>query len=177
MAVKDIMDLPFPDDEVDNIHEIDYENLAKEGKEGIIFDLDNTLSPWQQERLDKEVTELFWHLRDLGFRIGILTNGNGSKVRSHLQNLSYPVIFNASKPRRKGFKQMLNHLEVTPEQAVMIGDQLLTDVLGANRLNIHSILVRPVKPGQEYLLTKINRVLENLLLGGRKIFRFLGRLF
>ncbi|MFP4588805.1 MAG: YqeG family HAD IIIA-type phosphatase [Candidatus Acetothermia bacterium] len=176
MAVKSFFASLFPDQEADSIFDINYERFAHQGKKGLIFDLDNTLGAWQRDHLDEEVMNLLDEVRELDLKVGILSNGRGKNIRSLLEELPYPVIFNASKPRRQGYREMLKRLGLKPDEVVMIGDQLLTDILGANRMNMHSILVRPLDPGYEYQLIKLNRLLEWMLFSCRDLYFYLKRL-
>jgi len=161
----------FPDQEVSRVTDIDFRSLRNSGKEAIIFDLDNTIARWGEGSVDQCVIELLSDIEDLGFKIGILSNGKRKNIESFVDKLPFPCQFNAQKPRRKYFRDLLNRMDVSPEKSVMIGDQLLTDVLGANRTSMYSIRVDPMEEGREYKFTKINRVGEKLLFSLRNLFR------
>ena len=138
------MNLLRPREEVRSILDIDYEKLYRIGKRALLFDLDNTLGGRRPAQLAPEVTDLLDDLRKTGFRIGILTNrriGTKDPVIVQLAK-KYPLRYRAGKPRKGGFLHILAQLGVSPDQAVMIGDRLFTDVLGANRLGIYSIRIR-----------------------------------
>jgi len=138
------MKLLRPSETAESILDIDYERLYRLGKRGILFDLDNTLGGRRPARLAPEVIALLAKLTKMGFRVGILTNrrfGTKDAVIVELAK-SYPLRYRAGKPRKKGFLDILAQLGVSPERAVMIGDRLFTDVLGANRLGIYSILIK-----------------------------------
>lgn len=173
MKVTKLLKLFFANEEVSSIFEIDYRRLKNEGKEAIIFDLDNTLCQYKGNLLDKEVINLFAQLRQMGFSVGILTNNQQAAKRKTLQKLDVPVVFGASKPRRRGYRKILTLLNEEPINAVMVGDQMLTDVLGANRLSIHTILVKPLHPQKEYFATRINRLGERFLIRVKKIYQYL----
>ena len=139
------MKLLRPREEVHSLFEIDYERLYRLGKRGILFDLDNTLGGRRPAQLAPEVTALLDDLTKMGFQVGILTNrriGTKDPVIVELEK-SYPLRCRAGKPRKKGFLDILAQMDVSPEHAVMIGDRLLTDVLGANRLGIYSVRIKP----------------------------------
>jgi len=139
------MKLLRPSETAESILDIDYERLYRLGKRGILFDLDNTLGGRRPARLAPEVIALLAKLTKMGFRVGILTNrrfGTKDAVIVELAK-SYPLRYRAGKPRKKGFLDILAQLGVSPERAVMIGDRLFTDVLGANRLGIYSIRIKP----------------------------------
>jgi len=102
-------------------------------------------------------------------------NSRRKKIEEFVMQLPFPHLFNANKPSRKGFRSMLSDLDVSPEEAAMIGDQLFTDVLGANRMNMYTIRVDPIDPEKEYRFTKINRIGENVVLCLREVYRSLRR--
>lgn len=165
----------FPDEEAASIFEVDYGSLQRSGKEAVIFDLDNTIARWGEDSLNDKVIELIGEILGLGLQVGILTNSKREKVKSFVEGLPYPCQFNAQKPRRKNFLSLLEKMDVPPSRAVMIGDQLLTDVLGANRMGMYSIRVEPIERGREFSFTAANRLIEDLLFSLRNVFRILKR--
>jgi len=148
-----------PSEVAQSIFDIDFDRLLREGKQAVIFDLDRTLGSRRPRSLAHRVLALLEELEEKGFRIGILTNrrlggcsksqigyytprADGDPVIERLNN-SYPLIHTAAKPRKSGFLAMLSELGASPQQTVMVGDHLLTDILGANRVGIYSIKIRP----------------------------------
>lgn len=138
------MKLLQPRESARSIFEIDYPRLYRAGKRAILFDLDNTLGRRRTKHLDPKVVELLARLTEMGFRIGILTNRRRVRGDPMIAALSscYPLLHTARKPGRSGFRKLLSKLDLLPEEAVMIGDRRLTDVFGANRLGIYTILIR-----------------------------------
>jgi len=138
------MRLLRPAETVSSILEIDYAGLWEAGKRVLIFDLDKTLGPRRAPRLSPQVTALLGDLSARGFRIAVLTNRRRVKGDPVIAGLSrrYPVIHRARKPSKRGFQALLDRLDARVEEAVVIGDRLLTDVLGANRIGILAIRVR-----------------------------------
>ena len=139
------MKLLRPREVTASIFEVDYARLYSEGKRGILFDLDNTLGGRRPKRLEPEVLALLTELTGMGFCIGILTNRrrvNGDPVIEKLAQ-KYPLRHTAKKPSKRGFLALLVEIGTSRERAVMIGDRLLTDIIGANRLGIYSIRIRP----------------------------------
>ena len=132
-----------PAETASSIFEIDFPRLYGMGKRALIFDLDNTLGKRGLAELKPEVSALLTKVRDAGFKIGILTNRrrlNGNPMLASL-SASVPLLSRARKPLRSGFNTLLEMLDSSPSEAVMIGDRLLTDVVGANRLGIYSIRI------------------------------------
>lgn len=114
------------------------------GKRILLFDLDNTLGRRGMAHLPEPIVGFLQSLRERGFAIGVLTNRkrNTEAPAVRLLRRHVPVIHAAGKPARRGFLQILDRLGGSPDEAVMIGDRRLTDILGANRVGIHSIRVR-----------------------------------
>ena len=166
----------FPDEKVSTVDDIDYERLLDSGIKAVIFDLDNTIARWGEDRLAQDVIELLDCVTKLGLKVGILSNSRREKIEDFVVDLPFPHIFNANKPTGKGFREMLAELNVSPEEAAMIGDQMFTDVLGANRLDMYTIWVDPIDPGKEYSFTRINRVGEKIVLSFRKLYRSLKKI-
>ncbi|MFW8664360.1 HAD-IA family hydrolase, partial [Candidatus Phytoplasma citri] len=93
------------------------------------------------------------------FQIIILSNASNRKLKKILEpNWNYVYLnFLHKKPSSWGFRQVLSLTQIKTQEVVMIGDQLATDIKGANELNITSILVKPLNRKQENLFTKYNR--------------------
>jgi uncharacterized protein len=81
-----------------------------------------------------------------------------------LKESKLPFIHHAKKPFKSGFLKALHMTSTQPSEAVMIGDQLMTDTLGANRLKLSTILVKSVKRRSDHFFTKINRKIEKAML-------------
>ncbi len=142
-----IMKLLRPHETVPSIFAVDYSRLYRAGKRAILFDLDNTLGGRRPRQLDPKVKQLLEEITRIGFKIGILTNrriGTNDQVIRSLEE-KYPVVVRAGKPRRRGFREILKQLDASPDEAVMVGDRRLTDIIGANRLGIYSIRICPSK--------------------------------
>jgi len=133
-----------PDEIAPSIFEIDYKHLYSEGKRILLFDLDNTLGEGRPKRLAPEARELLIKLKRDGFRIGVITNRRRRAESPVFRELSeyVPLYRRAGKPLKRGFLSLLNELQARADQAVMIGDRRLTDIFGANRLGIYTILIR-----------------------------------
>lgn len=134
----------YPCEYVKSVFDIKFKKLYDSGIKAVIFDIDNTLV-FQDEDSTKETERLFSALHKLGLKTMILSNNNEERVRRFLRNIDSPYICKAYKPFRKGYLRALEMLAVEKEQAVFVGDQLFTDILGANRCGIRSILVRYIE--------------------------------
>ena len=153
----------MPNDYVQSVFQIDIEKLANSGFKGIITDLDNTLVGWDVKTPTKEIQEWFKKANDLGLTITIVSNNNEKRVSGFFFFLDVDFIFKARKPMGRAFKKAIQHMNIKPEETIVIGDQMLTDVLGGNNNGLYTIMVVPVKKTDGFL-TRLNRIIERRLL-------------
>ena len=153
----------MPNDYVQSVFQIDIEKLANSGFKGIITDLDNTLVGWDVKTPTKEIQEWFKKANDLGLTITIVSNNNEKRVSVFSKDSDVDFIFKARKPMGRAFKKAIQHMNIKPEETIVIGDQMLTDVLGGNNNGLYTIMVVPVKKTDGFL-TRLNRIIERRLL-------------
>ena len=153
----------LPDQFVKNIFEITPELLKEKGVKGIITDLDNTLVEWDRPLATPKIIEWFEDMKKNNIKVTIVSNNKEGRVNSFSDPLNIPFIFAARKPMGKAFNRALMQMELSKAEAVVIGDQLLTDVLGGNRSGFHTILVVPVAQTDGFA-TRINRKIERRIL-------------
>jgi len=151
----------IPNDCLENIFQIDYNNLYKNGKRVIFIDLDNTLIPYDQIYINDKIEVLFEEIRSYGLEIVIISNNKKSRIEAFLNGYNIPFVYKATKPLNRGFKKALNiYSDITRNEVIVIGDQIITDVLGAKRMGIDVILVKPIKKNTEKWYTKVLRYFE-----------------
>ncbi|WHZ01812.1 YqeG family HAD IIIA-type phosphatase [Neobacillus sp. YX16] len=153
----------LPDEHVKSILDIHPEDLKKRGVKGIITDLDNTLVEWDRPNATPELVKWFEQIKKHNILVTIVSNNNEMRVKEFSDPLQIPFIFQARKPMVRAFNKALSQMGIKKEEAVVIGDQLLTDVLGGNRSGFHTILVVPVAQTDGFF-TKFNRFAERRIL-------------
>lgn len=154
----------IPNMEVDSIYDIDLPELRRRGIEGIITDLDNTLVGALEPYATPQLLDWLQELDSHGFRVVIVSNNHLPRVERFAKPLGMPFIHRAKKPKRSPFRKAMELLQLPAEQVAVIGDQMMTDVLGGNRMGLMTILVTPIAPQDEGFGTRINRKLEKLVL-------------
>ncbi|MCM3637340.1 YqeG family HAD IIIA-type phosphatase [Sporosarcina luteola] len=157
----------LPDEYVKDIFQISPEALKEKGIKGIITDLDNTLVEWDRPEATPEIREWVRMMQEAGLQVTILSNNNQSRVESFCGPIGTPFICDARKPLAKNFKKALAMMGLKKDEAVMVGDQLMTDVLGGNRFGLHTILVVPVASSDGFV-TKFNRMIERRIMAKLK---------
>ncbi|PZE22909.1 YqeG family HAD IIIA-type phosphatase [Paenibacillus xerothermodurans] len=151
--------------QVNTIYDIDLHALWEQGIRGIITDLDNTLVGAKAPLATPELLEWLKVVGQLGFQVVIVSNNNKPRVTKFAEPLLLPFIYRARKPTTAAFRKALALMQLAPMQTVVIGDQMMTDVLGGNRMGLYTILVLPIARADEGFFTKvINRSLEKVAL-------------
>ncbi len=151
--------------QVHSLDEISPELLLLYGIRGVMIDLDDTLVAAKAERLEPRYRAWLQALKDAGFAVLLLSNGAPERVRHWSQELELDAFALVGKPWPWAFRKGLRQLGTTAHQTAMIGDQLFTDVLGANWAGLMSILATPLSVGA-LPHTRALRGLEKLILGG-----------
>lgn len=152
----------YPWARAESVFTIDYEKLYERGFRGLMFDIDNTLVHHSDDATP-EVEELFRALRRMGFRTLLLTNNSRERVERFVRNIDTLYLCEAGKPGPEGYLKAAGLLGLEREELVCIGDQIFTDILGANRSGMASVLVRFIRLDREKKLGKRRR-LEQVVL-------------
>ena len=135
----------IPDMYVKSISDIDINKLKSMGFSAVISDLDNTLDSHETSVPSPEVIEFLDSLKNNGLSVCIISNGKHERVKKYLENLDIPYVAKAGKPLKSGYLKALEFLKCETKDAVFIGDQIFTDVFGAKRVGITSVLVDPIE--------------------------------
>lgn len=152
----------YPNEYVDSTYEIDFDSLYKEGYRGIIFDIDNTLVP-HGASADERSIALFEHLRELGYRTMLLSNNKEPRVKMFNDAVGAEYIFKAGKPAVGNYYKAMERMQTNTDNTIFVGDQLFTDVWGANKAGIRTFLVKPIHPKEEIQIV-LKRYLEWIVL-------------
>ena len=153
----------FPDQDVDSVYQIPFETLARQGVQGIIFDIDNTLVP-HGAPADQRAKELFQKLKRLGIQTCLLSNNKEDRVSSFAAQVDAGFyIYKGGKPGVKNYRKAMELMGTGSRNTVFVGDQLFTDVYGAKKAGIPTILVKPIHPKEEIQIV-IKRRLEAVVL-------------
>lgn len=154
-----------PDLVAKRLEDVDLEALASRGIEALLLDLDNTVCPWQEETIAESCEEWIRRAKER-FKLCFLTNSiRPHRLQRVADRLGIPAVrrwLRGRKPYREGFVAALREVGVEPAHAAMLGDQIMTDVLGGNRLGLYTVWVLPLQ-AREFIGTKPARCLEKLL--------------
>lgn len=146
----------------DSVFDIPLDELWDKGIRGIITDLDNTLVGAKVATATPELVRWLKQVQEKGFQVVIVSNNNRLRVSAFADPIVVPYISSAKKPMNAAFRRAMSLMKLSAHQTAVVGDQMLTDVLGGNRLGLYTILVQPVAIGDEGFFTRINRRIERM---------------
>lgn len=152
----------YPKEYVDSTYEIDFEELYKKGYRGVIFDIDNTLVP-HGAPADERAIAFFKRMHEMGYATLMLSNNKEPRVKMFCDVVNAPYIYKGGKPKTDGYRKAMEMMGTTVENTLFVGDQIFTDVWGANRTGIYSFLVKPIHPKEEIQIV-LKRYLEKIVL-------------
>lgn len=152
----------FPDAYMDSTYVIDFEKLYKEGIQGVIFDIDNTLVP-HGAPADERAIRLFARLRSIGLDYCLISNNQLPRVKPFADAVQAKFVEDAHKPSRKNYLKAMKLMHVDLDSCIFVGDQIFTDVYGAKRCGMRTILVKPLHPKEEIQIV-LKRYLEKIVL-------------
>lgn len=153
----------YPKIYLNSITEITLEFLEKNNLKGLILDIDNTLMDFDRN-ISQDTIDWCYNLKANNIKMCILSNTNKvDKVKKAADRLKLEYIYFAKKPFKKGFSKAKNLLGLKPENIGVVGDQIFTDTIGANRSKMFAILVKPVDK-RDILPTKLKRPIENFII-------------
>ena len=142
----------------DSLTDITPAFLQREGIGLLMLDFDNTIVPYTTNTPTTDMEIWLRCMRRVGVRLCVVSNSKKPRVRVFCQKYGIPCITHAGKPGTKGIRQAMEEFGVEPAECALVGDQIYTDTLGANRAGIRSVLVRAIDNHNFWL--KARHVLE-----------------
>ncbi|PYG87037.1 hypothetical protein LY28_02420 [Ruminiclostridium sufflavum DSM 19573] len=153
----------YPDLYFDSIRHIDIKMLKQKGIKGLILDIDNTLVPMHSKDADDNAVSWIEELKIEGFKVCILSNASEKRVVRFNKAIAVTAIHRAYKPSGRAFLNAAGIMGLEPENIAVVGDQLFTDIIGGNKVNMLTILVKPIDR-KEILFVRLKRIPEKLVL-------------
>lgn len=156
------MDKFIPDMYYKSVYDINYGKLKQRKIKCLLFDLDNTIAPYTEDVPSQDIKELF-HMLSCDFKVIIFSNRNKNRLRPFKEILNVDTAYSSKKPFKKKYKKIMDIYGYNPEEIACIGDQLITDIFGGNRIGCLTIFVNPIGTYEPFY-TKLNRTLENIII-------------
>ncbi len=153
----------FPDVIVDKVQDINLDDLKKKGIKGLVLDIDNTLVAQFTMNASEDIKKWIQRVKDMGFLPCIISNASKKRVAAFNSGLNIPAIHRAYKPSPKSYLRAATLLGIKCSEIAAVGDQIFTDIYGGNRINMYTILVKPIDK-KEILFVKLKRHIERFVL-------------
>lgn len=168
----------YPHAHVESVFTINYERLAEQGFKAVLFDVDNTLV-YHGEPSTSTIDALIDQVKRAGLTVMLVSNNSHERISDFSQNMAVDFIPLADKPKPDAYIQAIEMLKLSKNEVVFVGDQLFTDILGANRAGIPSILVDFIRKDWETKFGK-KRFLEKIILSfyrrNKQLYNRLGQI-
>jgi uncharacterized protein len=146
----------------DRIDDVPFDRIAQEGARAVLFDLENTLIP-PGGPFDDDGRTIIARAKAAGLLVGVVSNASASWVGPAVEAEGIVCVAPAGKPARDGFLEACRQLGVEPQETVYVGDQVITDVLGSQRVGMRAVLVKP-KYTKEFYSSKFQRVVARIVI-------------
>lgn len=148
----------YPNKLIRSVYELNWEELSRTYG-GVIFDIDNTLVP-HGAAADEAAIQLFARIHHLGMKTMLVSNNGEARVKPFAQQVQTDYIYKAGKPKVEGYNKAMVKMGTDPKHTLFIGDQIFTDVWGANRAGIYTMLTQPVDKSTDEIQIVIKRWFE-----------------
>lgn len=153
------------------ITDLTADTLRALGVRGILLDVDNTLTTHDNPVPDARVSAWLSEMRQAGFALTVVSNNRDERVRPFAEAIGLSFQARAAKPLPRGYRAAARSMGLTPRQCVAVGDQIFTDILGANLAGMKSVLLEPIELEVEQKFIVFKRRFERVLLGTRRAKR------
>ncbi len=148
-----------PDFYFEKITSLDEAFIKENNVKAIVLDVDNTLTTHGSQELAPDITEWLEKTKTLDVSLIILSNNSPERVKPFADKIGVNFL-TGTKPKKSDYKRVLEHLNLPAENCVGVGDQIFTDVWGANASNLISVLTKPISTEHETAFIKLKRILE-----------------
>lgn len=140
-------------------YQLTAESLRRHQIRAVLVDLDNTLTAWDNPDGTPEMRAWLEEMKATSIKVVVVSNNNHERVKRAVERFDVAFVSRAMKPFAMGIKKALAMVNEKPEQVLMVGDQLMTDIRAAKRAGVRSVLVKPLVESDAWN-TKFNRARE-----------------
>ncbi len=152
----------YPDEYLDGIDSIDLEMYYNQGIRGIITDVDNTIVP-HGAPADQHAIDWFKEVHDMGIDTCIISNNDEPRVQPFADKVGSKYIFNAHKPSTKNYNRAMELMGTDTKSTLFVGDQIFTDIWGANKTGVQSVMVKLIDKHEEIQIV-LKRIPEKFIM-------------
>ncbi len=141
-----------------SLPQISPQDLIGQGISLLMLDFDNTIIPYTTNEPTEEMKYWLQAAKASQLQICVVSNSKNGRVLDFCKKYDIPCVTRAKKPGTKGIKACMTRFDRKPGECALVGDQIYTDVLGANRAGITSILVPAIHNHNFWL--RLRHILE-----------------
>lgn len=153
----------YPDIYIKSIEHLPLDELKERGIKALVFDIDNTIAPYDMAEPDEWALEVLNNIRNKGFKICLLSNNNEKRIKIFNRKIGAFAYWKAGKPGTKMLVKAMKDMGTTPKSTAMVGDQVFTDVWCGHNAGMLSIMTAPICK-RDQLITKVKRPLEKVVM-------------
>lgn len=143
--------------------DFDYLKYKNDGYNTIFIDIDNTIAlPDVELAASDKAKKFINNLKGHGYTVYVLSNNTKERVAPYADSIKCDYYYFALKPLPFAYKKMIKKYHLDKTKIICMGDQLLTDCLGANIMGLCSIYVKQLVK-KDIIKTRLNRFIERLI--------------
>lgn len=156
-----------PDKILEKYQDLDIDKLKAKGISYIFMDIDNTLAPYYESVADDNAIAFINKLTKANIGVYLVSNNHEDRVKTYADSLNLPYHHFSLKPLPFTYLKLLKQLNLKKENVLCMGDQLMTDVIGARLAGLMVYYVKPLVDKDSFS-TKINRKIERVIMRNYK---------
>ena len=153
----------IPTWKIESIYDLTPQEVKNHGIKAILTDLDNTLIAWNNPDGTPELRAWLEEMKEANIPVIVVSNNKASRVARAVKPFGLDFISRAMKPFGLGIRRAIRQLNLQPEQVIMVGDQLMTDIRASHAAKVRSVLVKPIVKTDAWN-TRINRMREKVVM-------------
>lgn len=150
-----------------SVVDINVDFLKKNKIKGLILDLDNTLTTHNNPHPAEKVMEWIDYMKSNEIKMMIVSNNSSERVTPFAKNLGLPFVSKGRKPLTIGFNKAQEVMKISFKNIAIVGDQIFTDIIGANIKRVKTIYVKPIEL-ETTTFFKFKRTLEKPIIKNLK---------
>jgi HAD superfamily phosphatase (TIGR01668 family) len=147
----------------ESVWDIPAQFFAENGVLAVLLDIDNTLSVHNAAAPFPEAVKWIEDMKKAGLRLILVSNNHPPRIAPFAEKIGVEFVADAKKPLSIGYKEAIRRFGLRKSEVCAVGDQIFTDIIGANLFGIKSVFVFPKEP-EKSIPFRIKRAIEKPLL-------------
>ncbi len=152
----------LPDTYAESVFSVNLDALKEKGIQLILCDIDNTLVAHDDPHPDSRAKAFMNKVHLAGMDFLLISNNRKKRVSAFAEKCGAKYYYSSLKPLKRQYRRILKEQSVKSSEVAVIGDQLLTDILGGKRMGFYTVLTSPLYT-KDIVYTKVNRFAESII--------------